>query len=230
MEGRRPDRWLSGASRGAGCRFRIQHWTLTRTRERDSVVAGEDDMALMRKPRRFTLDEYRRMGDAGILREGERVELIEGEIVEMTPIGWDHASGVARLTALFSSRFGGRAIVWVQNPITLPRQVSEFQPDLALLRPRADFYRRKPVEPEDVFLVAEVMDTSVGHDRRVKLPIYARGGVPEVWLVDVTRYTVEAHAGPSESGYRERRLVDRDGSLAPRAFPDVVLAVQDLVG
>ena len=98
-------------------------------------------MALMRKPRRFTLEEYHRMGEAGILDEDERVELVEGEIVEMTPIGRVHASVVARIGKLFWMHFGDRAVVWIQNPLALPRQVSEFQPDLALLKSRPDFYR-----------------------------------------------------------------------------------------
>ncbi len=187
-------------------------------------------MALMRKGRRFTLEEYHRMGEAGILDEDERVELIEGEIVEMTPIGRVHASVVARITQLFVVHFSGRAVVWVQNPLVLPRQVSEFQPDVGLLKPRADFYRAKRVEPDDVLLVVEVMDSSVAHDRRVKLPIYARAAIPEVWLVDVNESAVEAHREPTASGYRDRRLVDRGGSLAPQAFPDVLLAVRDMVG
>ena len=187
-------------------------------------------MAVMRKRRRFTLEEYRRMGAAGILDEDERVELIEGEIVEMTPIGWLHASVVARITMLFVTLFGERAIVWVQNPLALPRQVSEFQPDLALLKPRPDFYRGKQVEPGDAFLVVEVMDSSVAHDRQVKLPIYARGGVAEVWLVDVNESTVEVYRRPAVAGYRDRRLIDRTGTIAPLAFPRVVLAVRDMIG
>lgn len=187
-------------------------------------------MAVMRKGRRFTLAEYHRMGELGILDEDERVELIEGEIVEMTPIGRLHASVVARINKLFVTHFGERAIVWVQNPLALPRQVSEFQPDVALLKPRPDFYRGKRVEPADAFLVVEVMDSSVAHDRRVKLPIYARGGVPEVWLVDVNESTVEVHRRRAAAGYRDRRLVDRAGTIAPLAFPRVVLAVREMVG
>ena len=186
-------------------------------------------MAMVRKPRRFTLEQYHRMGEAGILDEDERVELIEGEIVEMTPIGRAHASVVARITRLFSARFAGEAIVWVQNPLVLPRQVSEFQPDLALLRPRPDFYRGKRVEPADALLVVEVMDSSVAHDRRVKLPIYARARVPEVWLVDVNESTVELHREPTGAAYRDRRRVDRGGTMAPLAFPDARLAVRDVV-
>jgi Uma2 family endonuclease len=196
----------------------------------DSVKRGGDEMAVMRKPRRFTLEEYHRMGAAGILDEDERVELIEGEIVEMTPIGWVHASVVARITKLFMAHFGERAIVWVQNPLALPRQVSECQPDLALLRPRPDFYRAKQVEPGDTFLVLEVMDSSVAYDRRVKLPIYARGRVPEAWLVDVNKGTVEVHRRPAAAGYRHRRVIDQAGTIAPLAFPRVVLAVRDMIG
>ena len=187
-------------------------------------------MAVALKRRRFTLEEYQRLGETGIIHEDERVELVEGEIVEMSPIGWPHASVVGRLTMLFAQRYADRAIVWVQNPVALPRQVSQFQPDLALLKPRPDFYRDKGVEPDDALLVVEVMDSSVAYDRRVKLPIYARGGVPEVWLVNVNRNTVEVWRDPTSDGYRERRLVDHAGTITALAFPDVPLAMQDLIG
>ena len=195
-----------------------------------SVEAGEDEMAVVLKRRRFTLEEYQRLGETGIIQEDERVELVEGEIVEMSPIGRPHASVVARINQLFGTRFAGRAIAWVQGPLALPRQVSQFQPDLALLKPRADFYREKDVGPEDALLVVEVMDSSIAYDRRVKLPIYARGGVPEVWLVNVNRNSVEVWRDPTPDGFRERRLVDRSGTIAAIAFPDLRLAVQDLVG
>jgi Uma2 family endonuclease len=112
----------------------------------------------------------------------------------------------------------------------LPRQMSEFQPDIALLKPRADFYRDKGVEPDDALVVVEVMDSSVAYDRRVKLPIYARGGVQEVWLVEVNENTVDVHREPTAAGYRDRRLVDRAGAIAPLAYPGVVLPVVDMVG
>jgi Uma2 family endonuclease len=136
-------------------------------------------MGIELKRRRFTVDEYRRMGEVGILDEDERVELIEGEIVEMSPIGRRHAGIVNRLNDLFTFRLRGRAIVAVQNPISLGSKYSEPQPDLTLLRPRADFYADSRPEPPDVLLVVEVMDTSVERDRQVKLPLYARAGVPE---------------------------------------------------
>jgi Uma2 family endonuclease len=195
-----------------------------------SVEPGEDEMAVTLKRRRFTLEEYHRLGETGIINEDERVELVEGDIVEMSPIGWPHASVVARLTMLFATRFADRAITWVQGPLALPRQVSQFQPDLALLKPQPDFYRRAGVGPDDAFLVVEVMDSTVAYDRRVKLPIYARGGVPEVWLVDVNRNTIEVYRDPTADGYREHRLIDAAGTVSTLAFPDVVFAVRDLVG
>ena len=187
-------------------------------------------MAVELKRRRFTIEEFQRMGEAGILDEDERVELIEGEIVEMTPIGPPHASMVARLNALFAARLGGRVIVWPQNPLVLRRQTSQFQPDLALLRPRADFYAARHPEPADALLVIEVMDSSVARDRRVKLPIYARAGVEEVWLVHAVVSTVEVCRDPRGSDYRDRRVLDRSAVLSLLAFPDLVLTVADIVG
>jgi hypothetical protein len=113
-------------------------------------------MAVTLRRRRFTLDEYHRMGEVGILHEDDRVELIEGEIVEMTPIGRDHASVVARIQHVFAVRLGGRAIVWTQNPLLLAAQISEPQPDVILLDPRPDFYRSALPEPADVRLLVEV--------------------------------------------------------------------------
>lgn len=187
-------------------------------------------MAVELKRRLFTIDEYQRMAEAGILDEDERVELIEGEIVEMTPIGPPHASVVARLNALFTARLGARVIVWPQNPFVLRRQTSQFQPDLALLRPRADFYASRHPEPTDASLVIEVMDSSVARDRRVKLPIYARARVEEVWLVHAVASTVEVCRDPRGSDYRDRRVLERSATLAPLAFPDLVLTVADIVG
>jgi len=180
--------------------------------------------------RRFTLEEYHRLGEVGILHEDERVELIDGEIVPMTPIGPPHASVVARLIALLSPRFGRRAIVWPQNPVTLPRQQSEFQPDIVLLRSRADFYRERHPGPADALLVVEVMDSSAARDRWVKLPIYARGGVREVWLVDLKAGALEVHRRPSAGVYATRRVLHRRDSVSPRAFPRDRLTVASLIG
>jgi Uma2 family endonuclease len=193
-------------------------------------TSGDREMAVELKRRRFTIEEFQRMGASGILDGDERVELIEGEIVEMTPIGPPHASIVARLNALFAARLGARAIVWPQNPFVLPGQTSQFQPDLALLRLRTDFYGRRHPEPAAALLVIEVMDSSPARDRRVKLPIYARGGVEEVWLVQAATATLEVCRSPLGSDFRDRRTLERAASLAPLAFPDLRLSVADIVG
>jgi len=187
-------------------------------------------MAVVLKRRRFTLGEYQRMGEAGILSEDDRVELIEGEIVEMTPIGARHAGTVARIGHVFSRRLGERVIVWAQNPIQLPLQDSEPQPDVTLLRPRPDFYTLSHPRAGDVFLLVEVMDTSVERDRRVKLPLYAMAEIPEVWLVDLNTDPVEVYRQPAAGGYGDARVVERGEPLTIEAFPDLVLTPADLLG
>ncbi|MBI2203048.1 MAG: Uma2 family endonuclease [Candidatus Rokubacteria bacterium] len=187
-------------------------------------------MAVTLRRRRFTLDEYHRMGEAGILHEDDRVELIEGEIVEMAPIGSRHAATVARVTAFFTRRLGDRATIWSQNPVVLPAQVSEPQPDIMLLAPRADFYASALPEPHDVLLLIEVADSSLTYDRRTKLPLYARAGVSEAWLIDVDAGRVEIHRSPSGGRYRDVRSPARDESFAPLAFPDVAVTSSDLLG
>ena len=187
-------------------------------------------MAVVLKTHRFTVDEYHRMGEVGIFSEDDRVELLAGEIVEMSPIGPLHAGTVGRLTALFSSRLGTEALVWVQNPLLLRTEDSEPQPDVALLRPRPDFYTRSHPEAQDVYLLIEVADTSVVADREVKLPICVRAGVPEVWLLDVTTQRLEVHRQPTPDGYQEVRALQRGESVSPQAFPNLILTVDALLG
>ena len=187
-------------------------------------------MAIVLKTHRFTVDEYHRMGEVGIFSEDDRVELLAGEIVEMSPIGPLHASTVGRLTALFSAQLGREAIVWIQNPLLLGAEDSEPQPDVALLRPHPDFYARAHPEAQDVYLVIEVADTSLVTDREVKLPIYARAGVPEVWLLDVVTQRLEVHRRPTPDGYQDVHSFRRGESVAPQAFPHLVLTVDTLLG
>ena len=178
---------------------------------------------------RFTVEEYHKMAQAGILGEDDRVELIEGEIVEMPPIGSRHAACVDRLNQLFSAQVGDQAIVRVQSPIRLS-ELSEPQPDLALLKPRPDFYAAAHPRPEDVLLMIEVAEASVDYDREVKVPLYARAGVPEVWLVDLQGEFIEVHRRPSARGYGEVRQARRGERLAPQALPKLELPVDDLLG
>jgi len=186
-------------------------------------------MAVVLKTRRFTVDDYHRMGEAGILAEDDRVELLAGEIIEMSPIGPRHAGTVSRLNTLFSSRLGTRVIVSIQNPILLRTEDSEPQPDMVLLRPRADFYSRSHPEAQDVYLVIEVADTSVEKDREVKFPIYARAGILEAWLLDVSTGHVEIHRQPTAGGYGDVHLLQQGELITPLAFPDLALAVDDFL-
>jgi Uma2 family endonuclease len=184
-------------------------------------------MAVDIQKRLFTTDEYETMLVAGILSEDDRIELIEGEILQMSPIGGRHASGVRRVTALFS-RLSGRAILSVQSPLRL-NDLSEPQPDLALLRPRADFYLDHP-RPDDVLLVVEVSDASLAFDRRVKAPLYAMNGIAELWIVDLEGRAIEVYRCPSPRGYLEIRRYDRGSSLGVLAFPELELSVEEILG
>lgn len=137
----------------------------------------------------ISVDAFHRMGEAGILGPADRVELIDGEIIDMSPIGALHAAIVARLASYFSQRLGGAAVVWCQNPLRLD-DTSEPEPDIAILRSRADFYTTAHPGPTDVLLLIEVADTSLAYDLSTKVPLYARHGVPEVWVIDAaTRQT-----------------------------------------
>jgi Uma2 family endonuclease len=177
-----------------------------------------------------TIHEFGRMVDAGVFGADNRVELIEGLIVDMSPIGSPHQACVDRLTTAFASlATSGLAIVRVQGSF-VATDISQPQPDVALLRPRDDYYAGAHPRPGDLFLVVEVADSSLRYDRWTKLPLYARAGVPEVWLVDLRHQEIEVATGPSEEGYRESTRVERVGTLAPAAFPDLVVAAAQILG
>jgi len=178
--------------------------------------------------RRFTVAEYYRMAEVGILAPEERVELLDGEIIQVSPIGSRHAACVDRINRLLIPA-QPRAIVRVQGPIRLDDH-SEPEPDLALLRPRPDFFATGHPGPADVFLIVEVMDTSAASDRTIKLALYARSGIAEVWLVDLNRGLIEVHRHPSAAGFGEVLILQRGQTLAPLAFPDLVLAVDAILG
>ena len=179
--------------------------------------------------RRFTVDEYHRMGQAGILGEDDRLELLEGEIVEMAPIGSRHQATVDRLTRLFSGRVADVVLVRVQGPVRLADD-SEPQPDVTLLRLRDDFYGTAHPGPEDVLLLVEVSDTSAEYDREVKLPLYARHGIPEVWLVGLETGVVEVYRRPTAQGYQEFSRAGRGQALSAVAFTRLELTVDEVLG
>jgi Uma2 family endonuclease len=184
----------------------------------DDVLATVDV-----RRRRFTVEEYSRMAEVGILTERDRVELIEGEIVEMAAIGLRHALCVAELNTRLTRAVGDRVLLWSANPVLLFPDTMP-QPDVTLVRLPSPPYAEHP-GPADVLLLIEVADSSYRFDRRVKLPLYARAGVPDVWIVDLTRDVVEVHRDPSAAGYALERRVERGGSITPLGFPDLVLAV-----
>lgn len=177
----------------------------------------------------FSVDEYHRMGEAGILTEDDRVELIEGEIVQMTPVGSRHAACVDRLNQLLGRALGQRAIIRIQSPIHLS-DLSEPEPDLTLLVPREDFYAEAHPTPNEILLVVEVGDSSRSFDAETKAPLYARHGIPELWLVDLETAEVTVHREPTPDGYRSVELETGDAPLSPEAFPAIRLTVPAIVG
>jgi len=168
------------------------------------------------------------MGEAGIFTEDDRVELLDGDIVEITPIGSHHAACMGRLTQLFAIRLGKQAIVWVQNPVRLDDR-SEPQPDLVLLKPRPDFYAESLPRPEDVLLLIEVADTTLQIDREFKLPLYAKAGIREVWIVDLEGGSLEAHRQPTPHGYQVSRRAGRSEILRPEGFSDLDVPISQIL-
>jgi len=179
--------------------------------------------------RLFTVSEYHSMAKTGILSEDDRVELIEGEIYRMAPIGSRHAGCVKRLNRILSRRLRDRVLLGIQDPILLDGY-SEMEPDVSVLRLRPDHYADSHPTPEEIFFLIEVADSSLGFDRSVKLPAYARNGIPEVWLVDLVQGALDIHRQPSLSGYRDVRRLRKDDRISPLAFPDLELSASDILG
>jgi Uma2 family endonuclease len=186
-------------------------------------------MSVQVQRRTFTVDEYHRMAEAGILSEDDRVELIDGEIVKMSPIGSCHVACVNRLTAVLTSKIGGAAIVSVQNPFAVD-EYSEPQPDIVILKPSEDFYAHSLPTAQDVLLIIEVADTSLSYDRNVKVPAYARAGVPEAWIADLAGDGIEAYSDPVGGVYRKVAWASRGQILRPKQIPGLGLSVDDILG
>ena len=194
----------------------------------------EEDIAALPDPWypsrfRFTVDDYIRIIEAGVLAEDERVELLDGEIIEMVPIGMEHEANVDDGTHFLVLEFDGRAIVRVQGSITLG-DGSRPQPDLTLLKLREGGYRDRPAGPEDVLLIIEVSDSTLARDRNVKLPMYARHAIPEVWIENIPDRQIEARRNPVNGEYAESRIYRPGETISPQAFPDVQLPVSAIMG
>jgi len=175
---------------------------------------------------RWDVEGFHKLG-AGIFGEDAHVELIEGELVQMAPIGSLHAGKLERLRRLIERAAGSSVLVFSQNPVVLG-QDSEPQPDIAVLQPRADGYETAHPRPEDILLLIEVADSSVQYDRDIKIPLYARHGIPEVWLLDLQEKRLEVCHEPENGEYRH---VDyyRKGSVPLRWLTDVAIDLTDLL-
>jgi len=169
------------------------------------------------------------MLEAGILTEDDRLELIDGEIVEMSPIGSSHQGCVDRLNFLFVQRAGDKGIVRIQGPIELD-DFSEPQPDLSLLRMRSDYYSHSHPRPADVLLVVEVSDSTLDYDRSVKIPLYARAGVAEAWVANLSGDSIEVYSDPANGSYQRVRICRRGESISPRDLQHVSFIVDEILG
>jgi Uma2 family endonuclease len=178
---------------------------------------------------RLTVNQFHRMGEAGVIGPEVRVELVEGEVVEMAPSGTRHAAVVKRLNRLLAAAVGDQAVVAVQDPLRLDDH-SEPQPDLMLLAPREDFYASAHPGAADVLLLVEVCDTTSRYDRDVKVPLYARHGVAEVWLIDLDERLVHVMRDPRDGRYTQITVSATPGVVAPAALPEAAVDLAPLVG
>jgi len=177
---------------------------------------------------RFSVKAYYRMVEAGVLLPDARVELLNGRIIDMSPIGPAHGGTVKRLSRIFNANASGRWLVSTQDPLRLDDH-SEPEPDVALLKPSPDDYKSRHPRPEDVFLLIEVSDSTLDYDREEKLPAYGRAGVAEVWIVDLNAAAIEVYRDPHFTGYSSKTVLGAGDQIAPLAFPDAVVDVRELL-
>ena len=178
---------------------------------------------------KFDVDAYYRLAEIGILKPDERVELIEGQIIQKAHITPPHAACTARLNMFLHERMSQSAIVSIHNPVRL-NEYSEPEPDVALLRRRADFYAEAHPKPADTLMIIEVADATVDFDRKVKVPLYARSAIPEVWLIDLQQETIELYAQPMGGAYQIQRQARRGAQLTAETIPQLSLDVDAVLG
>jgi Uma2 family endonuclease len=178
-------------------------------------------------PRRpISVFEYHKMIDAGVFHEDDRMELIEGELIQMAPIGGTHVQLLNLLTRILVQQVGEDGVVSPQNPIALPPD-SEPEPDIAVLRPEC-LYRTEVPNAHDVLLLVEVSHSTLAYDRDVKIPLYAKHGIPEVWVFDVTSRSVSIYREPTRNSYRRLLTPDRSETISPLLLPKVQLQLRDV--
>lgn len=186
-------------------------------------------MAVEVMRRRFMTTDYHRLAEVGILTEDDRVELVDGEIVNMSPVGARHAGCVTRLEAFLHRQIADIAQIRVQNPLQLDAY-GEPEPDIVVVTPREDFYAQAHPTPPDVFMLVEVADSSLGYDRSVKLPLYAGAQIRETWLVDLEGEAVERHTDPVEGSYRLLLRAGRGETVESTTVPGLAFRVEDVLG
>lgn len=183
---------------------------------------AKDTYAAGRKYR-FTVEEYHRMGEVGIIPSDRRVELINGEIIEMSPIKSLHAGTVKVLAKLLISLFGDEIVLGVQDPVEL-NEFSEPEPDLSILKFRQDYYRKSHPKPEDVLFLIEVADSSIDSDRQLKLPLYAEAAIPEVWIVNLPERQIEVYTKPAENGYAQINIFRQGDTIQTASIESLAAA------
>jgi Uma2 family endonuclease len=179
--------------------------------------------------RLFTVKEYDQIAESGVFANSERVELIRGEIIKMSPIGRRHAACVIRLSDVLTRKLGDRILLSVQNPLALDN-TSKPEPDVVLLKRKSDCYESGLPEPSDVLLLIEVADSTIDSDRELKIPLYAEDGITEVWLVDINSACIEVYRQPTANGYQEIQKFYRGQNLSILACPDVSITVDEILG
>ncbi len=175
----------------------------------------------------LTINQYHQMIEHGILTENDKIELIKGELITMSPVGIKHAFVVRRLTALLSQKFGDRSIIDIQNPILLDDN-SEPEPDVVVLKPRDDFYQFQLPRPDDILLIIEVSDRTLKYDRTVKIPLYSEAKIKEVWIIDINSECVEIYRYANTEGYDQMQRYRSGETLSILAFPDIYLTVNEI--
>ncbi|MBD2187954.1 Uma2 family endonuclease [Pseudanabaena mucicola] len=176
---------------------------------------------------KFTTQQYHLMHEAGVFDQGDRFELINGEITEMSPIGRKHAACVIRVTKLLQKKLGDLVLISVQNSIFL-NDVSEPQPDFSVLKPRDDYYAEGLPTPNDILLIIEVADSTIAYDREVKMPLYAAAGIPEMWLFDLNEQVIFGYSQPAARGYKQMQRYEQDDQFFMLAFPDISFSWQEM--
>jgi Uma2 family endonuclease len=186
-------------------------------------------MSLSLITRKFTVEEYEKMAAQGILKAEEKVELICGEIIKMSPMGTRHAACIYRLTQLFYRKFADLILLGVQNPITLNNN-SQPEPDLSLLIPREDFYALAHPCPEDIYLIIEVSDSTLDYDRNIKIPLYAEAKIKEVWIVNINESCLEVYRHPLDDSYQTIQKYYRGDNICLESFPKIELTIIEILG